>query len=51
MLEPFFCGSVSDDYLNTMSVEGIAEVDSVNYNALPGPETIHLRTLERLRVK
>lgn len=36
MLEPFFPDSVSDDYLNTMSVEEAAgEVNSVNHSALP----------------
>lgn len=49
MLEPFFPGSVSDDYLNTMSVVEIADVDNMNHYALPGPDTIHLRTLEGLK--
>nr|XP_010307427.1 PREDICTED: glypican-5-like [Balearica regulorum gibbericeps] len=41
--------SVSEYYLNTTSVEEIAEVDSVNHYAVPGPDTIHLRTLEGLK--
>lgn len=52
VLEPSFPGGVSDDLLNTISVEGVTgEADGVNHYALPGPDTTQLRTPGELKVK